>query len=317
MHGHRGYVGRLAPSPSGPLHLGILRSSLIAWLDARLAGGRLILRIEDIDQGRCKPEYTAQIIQDLAWFGLDWDEGPDRPGSLGPYLQSEREADYEAAIARLKALDRIYLCSCSRKEIALASAPHSDRDEGPRYPGTCRNGLRPKPGRGYAIRFKTQPEDRIDICDRRLGPLSQDLATEVGDFVLRRSDGLWAYQLAVTVDDLNQGIRCVVRGEDLMRSTPRQLCLRRLLDPAAPPLESLHLPLMRDETGRRLAKRDGDLGISAIKAAKKRPEALWAELAASLGIIGLGQLRSPRDLLEPYARWLSETGIQKPRTSVA
>lgn len=306
------YVGRLAPSPTGAIHLGIARSSLLAWLDARLHRGKLILRIEDIDRGRKLPGAAEGIARDLRWLGLDWDEGPGRPGPSGPFLQSEREADYAAAIAQLEAQARIYPCTCSRKEIAAASAPHGPGDDGPRYPGSCRAGPT-HPQRRAALRLRTEPGDRIRHQDLRLGPLDQDVHATVGDFILKRRDGLWAYQLAVTVDDLNQGVSCVLRGEDLASSTPRQLLLRRLLRRKAPPLATLHLPLAFDREGRRMAKRIGSATVQAEREAGKRPEQLIAELGAQLGLCEADRPTRPEALLEAYARWREDQLKAAPR----
>jgi glutamyl-tRNA synthetase len=293
-------VGRLAPSPTGWLHQGIARTFLAAWLDARAHGGRLILRIEDVDTARAIPEAYLDIPRDLEWLGLDWDEGPGAPGPAAPYVQAERAPRYEAALAHLDALGRTFRCTCSRREIREASAPHGPGDEGPRYPGTCRDRFRPRPGRTPAVRLRTEPGDRFDIDDRLLGRFEQDVFRDVGDFVLRRSDGLWAYQLAVTVDDLEQGVTCVVRGADLQSSTPRQLLLRELLAPDAPPLETLHLPLLLGPKGTRLSKRDGAVPIARQREAGCAPQVVVGRLAASLGLVPPGTAARPADLV---ARW--------------
>ena len=296
------YVGRLAPSPTGRIHLGVARSSLLAWLDARSRDGRLLLRIEDIDRTRCRPEATAGILEDLRWLGLDWDAGPDRPGPEGPFVQSECDDIYQRALEQLTVAGRIYPCTCSRKEIAAAaSAPHGPADEGPRYPGTCRHGAVPKPGRRPALRLKTNPGDHIAHRDRRLGDLGQDVHATVGDFVTKRVDGHWAYQLAVTVDDARQGITTVVRGEDLAGSTARQLLLRRLLFPDLGSLDTLHLPLLMDADGVRMAKRTGGHTIEQLRADGARPEDIIGRLAASVGLAPRGEPCTPRALLEAWA----------------
>ena len=269
------YVGRLAPSPTGRIHLGIARTSLAAWLDARAAGGVLLLRIEDIDTDRCVKGAADDIMRDLEWLGLSWDYGPDTGGPHAPYTQSERTDRYLAALDVLGQQGRTFLCTCSRKEIALtASAPHGPSDEGPRYPGTCRDAFRPRPGRNPAVRLRTELGDVITHHDRALGALDQDVHAAVGDFILRRTDGLWAYQLAVTVDDLAQGVTTIIRGADLAGSTPRQLLLRRLLDADAGPVDTLHVPLMLGEDGQRLAKRSGSTTVAAHREAGRRPEAV-------------------------------------------
>ena len=299
------YVGRLAPSPTGRIHLGIARTSLAAWLDARSLGGTLILRIEDIDAHRTVPGADDDLRRDLEWLGLSWDHGPDRGGPHAPYVQSARTERYLAALERLAGLGRTFLCTCSRREIALtASAPHGPADEGPRYPGTCRAAFRPRPGRTPAVRLRTEPGDVVTHTDRALGPLDQDVHAAVGDFVLRRTDGLWAYQLAVTVDDLTQGVTTIVRGADLAASTPRQLLLRHLLDPSAGPVDTLHVPLMLGEDGQRLAKRSGATTVAAHREAGRRPEAVIGALAAGLGLVPEGVEVRPEELVEAWrARW--------------
>lgn len=297
----RPYVGRLAPSPTGPLHQGIARTFLGAWLDARHHGGRLILRVEDVDTTRAIPEAYDALARDLTWLGLDWDEGPGAPGPAGPYVQSARTAGYAAALARLEALGRTFACTCSRREIREASAPHGPDDEGPRYPGTCRDGALKKPGRTPAIRLRTEPGDVVAVRDRLAGTRVQRVHEEVGDFVLRRSDGLWAYQLAVSVDDLEQGVTCVVRGADLWSSMPRQALLRSLLDPDAPPLDSLHLPLLLGPGGTRLSKRDGAVPIAQYRAQGAAPEQIVGRLAATLGLVPPGTRASPPELIAPWA----------------
>ncbi|MBK6683433.1 MAG: tRNA glutamyl-Q(34) synthetase GluQRS [Deltaproteobacteria bacterium] len=280
-------VGRFAPSPTGRMHLGVARTSLAAWLDARARGGRILLRIEDIDTPRVVPGADRELQADLHWLGLDWDGDPT--------WQSQREEHYRAALAKLEGLGRVFSCTCSRKEIA-ASAPH-EGEEGPRYPGTCRDHFQPRDGRTPAIRLRTEVGDVIRHVDRRYGEVVQAVHEVVGDFVLRRADGLWAYQLAVTVDDLLQGINSIVRGADLLSSTPRQLLLRRLLDPASPPLETLHVPLVLGPSGERLAKRDQAAAIAALRAAGVTAEEVVGRLAASLGLVPVGTRIRPAELV--------------------
>ncbi len=279
------YVGRLAPSPTGLIHQGIARTSLGAWLDARSIGGRLILRIEDVDTVRTVSGAADAIRRDYEWLGLDWDEGPDIGGPSGPYVQSERAEHYRRALEQLSARGRTFECSCSRKEVLAASAPHGPGDEGPIYPGTCRSGARVRPGRTPAIRFRTEDDDVVEIVDRLRGVVRQNVAKTVGDFILRRSDGLWAYQLAVTVDDLRQGVTTVVRGSDLLSSSPRQSLLRSLFDPTAVPLEFVHLPLVLGAHGARLSKRDGAVPIARMREAGWRPEVVVGRLAHSLDLV--------------------------------
>ena len=227
--------GRLAPSPTGYMHLGNAWAFLLAWLAARSAAGQVVLRIEDIDPQRSRPEYAAALIEDLTWLGLDWDFGPDKPepaanAPLGPFEQSQRGGHYAAAIAEFERAGLTYPCFCTRKELrSLAGAPHVD-DAGAPYPGTCRH-LSPAQqeamlaaGRRPCLRLRC-PAEPITFTDAVLGEQSYTLADCGGDFALRRSDGVMAYQLAVAVDDALMGINQVVRGRDILISTPRQIAL--------------------------------------------------------------------------------------------
>jgi glutamyl-tRNA synthetase len=286
------YRGRLAPSPTGTLHLGLARTALCAWLRARSAHGKLIMRIEDIDTPRVVPGSADAIMNDLRWLGLDWDEGPDLGGPHVPYLQSERLTLYADAIAYLEAQGLVYPCTCSRKGIAkLASAPHDDL--GPRYPGTCRNGPSTR-GRPSALRFR-MPEPAPAFRDLLQGDYH---AAFSDDFVLRRSDGMVAYQLAVVVDDIAMEISEVVRGADLMSSTPRQIALYRAL--GAEPPQFLHVPLLLDVDGKRLSKRDGAEAIASYRAAGLQPTAIVGALAHSLGLAASGEQISARALLTRF-----------------
>ena len=244
-------TGRFAPSPTGPLHAGSLVAALGSWLDARSRGGRWLLRIEDVDAPRCLSDMDRVILQQLALLGLQADEPP--------VYQSTRGAAYRQALDRLRASGWAYDCGCTRSDIdaALAAAgrPRA-RHQQAVYPGTCRDGLHGKPAR--AVRLRTQ-QARIDWIDRRLGPMSQDVESEVGDFVLLRADGLWAYQLAVVVDDAWQQVSDVVRGEDLADNTARQILLQRALGLPTP--RYLHLPLVRGTDGHKLSKQNGALPI--------------------------------------------------------
>ena len=288
----RPYVGRFAPSPTGDMHFGIARTSLIAWLDARAHDGEIRLRIEDIDGPRCVPGSAEGLKQDLMWLGLDWD---------GPIsFQSQRTHKYEAAIEKLSQIQRVYPCTCSRKDIRTASAPHELDNKNPRYPGTCRSGPQPRAGRNPSYRLRTKSNDHIFHQDRAAGTIRQDIEQVVGDFVLRRSDGLWAYQLAVVVDDLDQGITSIVRGDDLIDSTPRQLLLRQLLAPQADPIETLHVPLMRGMDGRRLAKRDQSYTIASARREGRKAASIIGELAASLKIIPVMAACTPTELIPAW-----------------
>ena len=220
--------GRYAPSPTGRLHVGNARTALLAWLAARTKGSAFVLRIEDLDAPRVLREAEANLIDDLAWLGIDWDEGPDRGGTFGPYRQSQRVARYDAAVEHLLSTGRAFKCACSRAEVARAtSAPHSPEDEGPRYPGSCR-ALNPHDieararaaGRSAVIRFAGRAE-RVAFVDGVHGRVEPMGEGGVDDFVLRRADGVAAYQLAVVVDDAAMQLDEVVRGDDLLSSTPR------------------------------------------------------------------------------------------------
>jgi glutamyl-tRNA synthetase len=307
------YRGRFAPSPTGDLHLGSAAAALVAWLAARHAQGRLVLRIEDIDTPRVVAGMVARQLDDLRWLGLDWDEGPDVGGPFVPYAQSQRGALYEAALAELARHDLVYLCDCSRAEVArVASAPHAG-EEGPRYPGLCRgHGLRPRAWkRPPAVRLRVPP-GAVTIHDRFQGELTQDVAEAVGDFVLKRGDGVYAYQLAVVVDDLAMKISEAVRAIDLLESAPRQALLARLL--GGEPPRFAHLPLVLAADGTRLAKRARGVPIRDQRAAGRDPRAVIADLARLLGIApGLrdGALVTPRDLLA-----LHDLGALAGRTEV-
>ncbi|HVR53789.1 MAG TPA: tRNA glutamyl-Q(34) synthetase GluQRS [Pseudorhodoferax sp.] len=254
----RPYTGRFAPSPTGPLHAGSLVAALASWLDARAHGGRWLVRIEDVDVPRCPPGTDALILSQLAACQLLPDEAPT--------WQSRRSPLYQQALDRLVAAGHAYPCACSRSEIAAAQQAQglvAQRHGELVYPGTCRNGLHGRPPRAW--RLRTDRAAPVAWHDRRLGPQQQDVATAVGDFVLRRADGLWAYQLAVVVDDADQGITDVVRGEDLADNTPRQILLQRALGLPAP--RFLHTPLVLDANGEKLSKQNGaqalDLAIPA------------------------------------------------------
>lgn len=257
------YVGRFAPSPTGPLHAGSLVAALASWLDARAHGGRWLVRIEDVDRPRCVPGADAVILHQLAACGLH----PDEP----VVWQSTREAHYQAALDRLLAAGWAYPCACSRKDVlqALADAGIERPRHGELvYPGTCRGGLQGRAGRAVrALTARRTPEGwediAIDWTDRRLGAQSQNLSREVGDFVLKRADGLWAYQLAVVVDDAAQCVTDVVRGEDLADNTPRQIHLQRLLGLPTP--RYLHTPLVRDAQGEKLSKQTGASAFDATR----------------------------------------------------
>jgi glutamyl-Q tRNA(Asp) synthetase len=251
-------TGRFAPSPTGPLHLGSLVAAVGSWLFARHGGGRWLVRVEDLDTARVVPGSADEIVAALRRYALHPDEEP--------VLQSRRTALYQAALARLHERGLVYDCGCTRAELRrVGSAPAAEElpaveGEAPVYPGTCRRGL--PPGReARAVRFRV-PAGAIAFTDRVHGPRAQDVAAAVGDFVVRRADGLFAYQLAVVVDDAAQEVTEVVRGGDLLDSTPRQIALQRALDLPTPAYA--HLPLVLGPDGRKLGKRDGALPLPSL-----------------------------------------------------
>lgn len=276
--------GRFAPSPTGELHLGSAAAAIFCAARARATGARLAMRIEDIDTPRVVPGAEAALLADLRWLGLDWDEGPDA-GPAAPYRQSQRTALYEAALDLLALRGMTYLCDCSRAEIArVASAPHAG-DEGPRYPGTCRaHGMAPRAfRRPPAVRLAV-PEGaaaRVRVDDAIVGCFEEDVAASTGDFVLRRGDGVFAYQLAVVVDDLAMGITEVVRGADLASSAARQVLLAQMLGGRG--WAFAHLPLVVAPDGARLAKRGKGMTLREQRAAGRDPQELVRTIAAAYG----------------------------------
>lgn len=296
-------TGRFAPSPSGRIHLGNILCCLLAWLSARQKGGRVILRIEDLDIARCPRRYGEQMCRDIQWLGLDWDEGPVIGGPSGPYEQSRRTALYQAALRRLEAQGLVYPCFCTRAELHAASAPH--REDGQVvYPGTCR-GLTAeqaaerarRTGRAPALRLWV-PEEEITFTDGHMVEYREWLPADCGDFLLRRSDGIFAYQLAVVVDDAAMGVTEVVRGADLLASTPRQLLLYRLLGLEAPAF--YHFPLLLGSDGQRLSKRNADAGLDTLGERYTAPEIL-GKLAYLAGFNPSAEPRSGESLLEDFA----------------
>ena len=293
--------GRFAPSPSGRMHLGNLFCALLSWLSVKSRGGEWILRIEDLDTARCRPDYARQVEEDLRWLGLAWDEGGSTGGPDAPYFQSERTALYEAALERLREMGRVYPCFCTRAQLHAASAPH--REDGLTvYPGTCRGltaediARREASGRRGALRLRV-PEETVTFNDGHLGELTEYLPTDCGDFLLCRSDGLFAYQLAVVVDDAAMGITEVVRGADLLSSTPRQILLYELLGWEAP--EFFHFPLLLSSDGRRLSKRGGDLGLASLRE-RYTPEEIVGKLAYLAGLNPGGGPRTPEALARGF-----------------
>jgi glutamyl-tRNA synthetase len=322
------------------LHLGNAWAFFMAWLLCRQADdnpavvgkgkGRLVLRMEDLDPARSRPDYALAIMADLRWLGLDWDEGASEADPMGlrgacaPYAQSLRADVYRAALERLEKGGHTYSCFCTRKELrALAGAPHVG-DEGAPYPGTCRN-LGPEAqkafflqGRKPCMRLRCpdrkvqEVQEVLEVCftDRIQGSQNLTLADCGGDFALRRSDGVVAYQLAVVVDDGLMGINQVVRGRDILPSTPRQLLLFDLLGLPRP--EYAHVPLVRDQHGERLAKRHGGLSLRALREKGARPEAVIGYLAWKAGLLAEPQAAHPAFLAEHFAGCSAKPGAVFP-----
>lgn len=287
-------IGRFAPSPSGRMHLGNLWSCLLAWLSARSVGGGMVLRLEDLDPDRCKPEYCSQVMRDLEWLGLDWDNEP--------VWQSKRTEAYREAFEQLQTRGLIYPCYCTRAERLAASAPH--RSDGIAvYDGRCRR-LSPELKREYettrrpAWRVKV-PEKTITFRDLCQGEYKEELKTACGDFILRRSDGVYAYQLAVVVDDAMMGVTQIVRGSDLLDSTPRQLWLQEEL--GLPHPEYGHVPLLLSPDGRRLAKRDRDKELGVLQQQYTASE-IVGKLACAAGLLDREQAITPAELI-PLFSW--------------
>lgn len=281
-----GYTGRFAPSPTGALHAGSLVAALASWLDARAHHGRWLLRIEDIDGPRCVPDADHEILRQLSELGLHADEPPQ--------WQSTRGAGYAQALDALIAAGHAYPCACTRKDIEAALGDAAPPRHGELiYPGTCRDGLRGKPARAWRVRCGTADTPlRIHWHDRWLGAQTQELTHEVGDFVIKRADGLWAYQLAVVVDDAAQGISHVVRGEDLADNTARQIHLQRLLGLPTPAY--LHTPLVLGRDGEKLSKQNGATPLALNDRV--------AALRAAGSVLGLPSVAGGRN--DP-AHWLA------------
>ena len=291
-----GVVGRMAPTPSAGLHIGNIFSCLIAWLAAKSTAGHIILRIEDVDRERCRQEHIDAILFDLERLGLVWD-------NEDILYQTTRTEAYDLACDKLEQAGLLYPCFCSRADLHAASAPH--RGERFVYAGTCR---RLKPGeretlcneRRFAMRLEV-PDIDLLIHDSIQGAFTQNLARECGDFIIRRSDGIYSYQLAVVVDDLAQGVTQVVRGVDLLECAPQQEYLRKLLNPAAKPLSYAHVPLLLDENGRRLAKRDRDIGVSGLLEYFGSVERLLGYLAFLTGLRSTAEPTSAQELLDGFS----------------
>ena len=281
------------------MHLGNAFSALMAWLGARSAGGRMIMRVEDLDPRAQDRERAQLLMTDLEWLGLDWDEGP--------YYQSERTDIYRDAVARLDELGLTYPCFCTRSQLHAASAPHAS-DGTYVYQGTCRN-LSPQerdrralvrpPATRLRVPDADDPAGTISYRDLVYGPQTETLARDCGDFLIRRSDGVYAYQLAVSVDDALMGVTQVVRGRDLLGSVARQSYLMTLLGYQPP--SYAHVPLLVAEDGRRLSKRDQDLDLGAMREAGVRPQRVVGMLAHAVGLAEADEEMTPRDLLERFS----------------
>ena len=300
------YVGRLAPSPTGALHLGNVRTFMIAWLRARSQGGRIVFRMEDLDHPKDKPGAAAQAVEDLRWLGFDWDE---------EYVQSERIECYRQALDGIREL--VYPCICSRRDVEAAqSAPHAG--EQLHYPGTCRGRFvswaeaRAAKGAAPCWRFRVPDGTVVSFTDAFAGHYEQDVSRTLGDFPLARDEFGAGYTLACTVDDLLMGVTEVVRGDDLLAATPAQILLARALEPVLPKhrgaeaqrdvsaLKYLHVPLVVGRDGKRLAKRHGDTRVASYRAAGRSPKEVIGFLAASCGWAERGERVSLADLLPRF-----------------
>ncbi len=310
-----GPVGRLAPSPTGGLHLGHARTFLVAWLSSRSRGGRVVYRVEDLDASRVRHEAVAGAMLDLRWLGLDWDDGPDVGGAAAPYVQSERGEVYALALERLKRAELVYPCTCTRADIErAASAPHPE-DEGPTYPGTCAGrsagDAASLAGQPFAWRFRVPPGPVV-WQDSYQGRVALDPARLGGDFVVGRAGVGASYQLAVVVDDALMRVSEVVRGDDLIPSTPRQILLNQALGFGLPTFA--HIPLAVGPDGRRLAKRDGALKLATLREAGVGPRDLVGWIAHSCGWSDHAEPSWPADWLDrfrlatiPAAPWVVDS----------
>lgn len=290
--------GRYAPSPSGRMHLGNIFTALISWLSVKKAGGRWVLRIEDLDPQRSKTEYARLIEDDLQWLGLEWDEGGlDNVGDCGPYVQSQRFELYREAFDMLCRRSLVYPCHCTRADIMATQAPHQS-DGRVVYQATCRpSDFPPFPpvdaAEAAAMRLYVDNSE-IEFDDMVFGRQSVNLARHCGDFIIRRADGAWAYQLAVVVDDAMMGITEVVRGCDLLTSAAQQIYLYELLGYEAP--RYAHVPLICNAAGQRLSKRDMSMSMEELRK-RYTPEELIGRIAALAGLTDTPEALSPRDLV--------------------
>jgi glutamyl-tRNA synthetase len=292
--------GRYAPSPTGFLHLGNARTALAAWLHTRNQGGTFILRVEDLDSQRSKSDYIEANIQELRWLGLDWDEGPDVSGTYQPYVQSQRGALYQQVLETLQANGHLFECYLSRKDLQeVAAAPHGKAPVyGPLERERNEQLKTENKSKSPSLRFRV-PDKTVTFTDALAGKRTFNTLDDIGDFIVKRADGEWAYQLAVVVDDIAMNITEIVRGDDLLPSTAAQLLLYEALGATSPTF--LHVPLLLDETGERMAKRKGSLTVTALKESGVRPERVVGLLAYTLGLTAEKLELSPRNLLPNYS----------------
>lgn len=287
-------VGRFAPSPTGRMHAGNIFCALVAWLVAKSQNGRMVLRIEDLDRERSKSCFVDAVQRDFVRLGLTWD--------AGPFFQHDRDEAYRAALQSLEKRGLVYPCYCTRADLHAASAPH--RGEKPVYPGTCRRltdaerARREREGRSGAARLVV-PERVVSLHDLVQGDYAQNLAADCGDFLVRRADGAFAYQLAVVVDDADQGVNSVVRGVDLLCSTPQQIYLQELL--GLPHARYAHVPLIVGELNRRLSKRDRDAALDELMVRFKTPEAIIGHIAGITGLASSADPITPEALLAEFS----------------
>lgn len=294
-------VGRFAPSPTGFMHLGNVWAALLAWLSVKSQNGTMILRVEDLDPDRSKPHFTERIVSDMKWLGLDWDEGPQLGGDFGPYNQDQRRHIYESALKALQDRGMVYPCFCTRKELRAASAPH--REDGVFiYNGKCKHlsqealdeGLKNK---RHAFRIGV-PDKVYKFTDLNYGPYEQNLAKDCGDFVLSRGDGVHAYQLAVVVDDALMGVDTVVRGCDLIDSSPRQIFLHEMLGFDAPQFG--HVPLLKGEDAQRLSKRHESLDLAYLRDNGWTAQEIIGLLGHKAGLLDRVEAVKAEDLIDAF-----------------
>ena len=315
--------GRFAPSPTGRMHLGNVFAAIVSWLSAKVQGGYWLLRIEDLDPQRSHAEYAEMLMDDLLWLGLEWDEGPRVGGPNGPYWQSQRGEYYEQALQELCQRGLVYPCTCTRADIMATQAPH-ESDGRVVYKGTCRpadsicwesvlSGDKNRderqhgtsmsilcPPQSAALRLMVPPQPLAEVycVDRHYGEVSENLASHCGDFIVRRRDGAWAYQLAVVVDDAYMGVTEVVRGRDLLLSAPQQMYVARLLGFSPPAFA--HIPLLVNAQGQRLSKRDLSLDMGTLRA-RYSPEQLLGKLALLTGMAADDTPLTARELLQGFS----------------